>query len=300
MTTPRGIEPRSPDRQSGIINHYTIASVNFQKLDCFYVVKKYNKMKLVNKKLFLEEPRNFKNPAGEKKVMKEVITKIKNITNNLIVVDCGANKGLWTENVLDIVNECDHIICFEVVPFTFQKLKEKHDGNDKVILFNKGVSDSETDIEITDCLDCNTGFSLITKTGFKPKSKARKKEKIQTVRLDKILPSLFPDQIIGFIKIDVEGYELPTLKGLKQLLEETKVVSIQWERHKIWAKESLFLEVKYLQDYGFQSYIIGINGLVRVDGEYWDQIFDTKVAVGRPKCMNLLAIHSQYVNQLIE
>lgn len=72
---------------------------------------------------------------------------------------------------------------------------------------------------------------------------------VSTTRLDDVLGHL---PAIDFLKLDIQGFELPALHGASQLLAKTNVIHCEVEFAQIYQGQALFSEVEaYLRDRGF-------------------------------------------------
>ncbi|HEX8265021.1 MAG TPA: FkbM family methyltransferase [Pyrinomonadaceae bacterium] len=67
--------------------------------------------------------------------------------NLKVIFDVGANVGGWALMVNKIHPKAE-IYCFEIVPSTFEELKEQIKNNSQIILNKTGLSDHEGSIEI--------------------------------------------------------------------------------------------------------------------------------------------------------
>lgn len=75
---------------------------------------------------------------------------LKNINGRSgIVLDVGANKGNYTQSILNASSEI-RVYSFEPHPKTFAGLSERFRGNRRVTLVNSGVSDSAGELELYD------------------------------------------------------------------------------------------------------------------------------------------------------
>lgn len=136
-------------------------------------------------------------------------------------LDIGANVGDVTLKALKSYPKCK-AICFEPVQQTFNILKQNLMGlEDRVLLYNKGLSITEEDLDIH--ITSFHGANSIL-----PQSKLHKlatgvnevrKEKIHLLKLDDISKE-FPTKNIDIMKIDVEGFELNVLRGGFNFIKE--------------------------------------------------------------------------------
>ena len=126
-----------------------------------------------------------------------------------LVLDIGANIGNHT---LYYLNECGakRVFSFEPVPDTFEILKRNVEINnmqDRVLLHNAAVGESAGKANITYYNQRNTGMSTIKKSFD---------GNIKMISVD----DMKIDETIGLVKIDVEGFEVPVLKGIISTLNK--------------------------------------------------------------------------------
>jgi len=136
-----------------------------------------------------------------------------------LFVDIGANVGSYT--VLACAAKRANGICFEPVPSTFERLMDNLRINnlcERVIAQNIGLSDREGDLVFTAGEDTTNHIVA----GDEHASNAIR---VKVLPLDEILGGTTP----SLLKIDVEGYEMPVLKGARQTLENPGLHSIIME-----------------------------------------------------------------------
>lgn len=159
----------------------------------------------------------------------------KYLPDEAVIVDCGANIGNHT---LYWANErhATKIYAFEPVESTFEILKrnvELNKLNDKVVLYNMGLSDenSKGNIKLYDFN--NIGGTRIQKS---------ERGNIDLITLD----SLEIQDKIDLIKIDVEDDEITVLMGLVGTLEKFRptVVIESFENNRT-VVNTIFKELKY-------------------------------------------------------
>lgn len=128
-----------------------------------------------------------------------------------VVLDIGANIGNHT---LYFCNECDakKVYCFEPMQETFLMLQRNIVINhleDRTILINKGVGECGAKASVSFKKDSNSGFTRLALSDIGD---------VEIIAID----DLNIEQKIGFVKIDVEGFELAVLKGMVKTLKRDK------------------------------------------------------------------------------
>ena len=133
-------------------------------------------------------------------------------------VDVGANIGIYS---ILLSHNSDHVYAFEPTRQSFDSLLALNIRNVSVYNLALGSENGEMDISFP-VLSGKTDFALAT---LSPVT-ANKYEKVDTqkVRISKF--DEFENEIdftrIDFVKIDVEGFEIEVLHGLKRLVETEK------------------------------------------------------------------------------
>lgn len=136
---------------------------------------------------------------------------IEKTMKNSVVLDIGANIGNHT---LYFLNECNaqFVYCFEPADDTFQILTNNIIINhleDRVQLMHVGVGSVSGNARIKQQRQHDTGYTQLEKS---------ETGDITIVAID----DLDIRKNIGFIKIDVEGFELEVIKGLENTLKKDK------------------------------------------------------------------------------
>ena len=154
----------------------------------------------------------------ESKIMEE------KIEMGNIVVDVGANIGLHTLNMARIVGNTGQVFAFEPNPSNFEILKKnvKINNYKNIILEQKAVGDKHgrTTLYQSD----HPGKHRI----FPQTEQAKSQVQVELTNLDNYFDSDMIDKI-NFIKIDVEGLEFSVLKGMKNILKNSKKIKILFE-----------------------------------------------------------------------
>ena len=154
----------------------------------------------------------------ESKIMEE------KIEMGNIVVDVGANIGLHTLNMARIVGNTGQVFAFEPDPSNFEILKKnvKINNYKNIILEQKAVGDKHG--RITLYQSDHPGKHRI----FPQTEQAKSEIQVELTNLDNYFDSDMIDKI-NFIKIDVEGLEFSVLKGMKNILKNSKKIKILFE-----------------------------------------------------------------------
>ncbi|WGV29001.1 FkbM family methyltransferase [Halotia branconii] len=157
-----------------------------------------------------------------------------------IVVDVGANIGCMTAvlaaRVSSISGSC--IWAFEAHPEIFTELKYNVDQwqeqltNTQFIIQNLAISDQSGTVKllIPKSFSSNRGLASIIANDENLNSNSLINSEniiVNSCTLDNI----FPTQLIGVMKIDVEGHELKVIKGAINLLKQGRIRDCIFEEH---------------------------------------------------------------------
>lgn len=136
------------------------------------------------------------------------------IKPNANILDIGANIGnhsiYWS-----VCSKAKKVYAFEPMKRTFQLLKKNVEINNlenKIKIFNFGLSDEEANASILNTCRNNIGGSAV------------KKDSEGDLKLRRLDDLDFGDEIINFIKIDTEGHEMQILNGARKFLKKHKPV----------------------------------------------------------------------------
>jgi FkbM family methyltransferase len=135
-----------------------------------------------------------------------------------VVLDCGANMGVFTRVALD--HGARLVIAIEPAPENLEVLKRNFAPEiaaGKVILYPKGVWDKD------DVLSMNVDPTNSAADSFvlHPDPEQSKTIKLPLTTIDKLVEELKLDQV-DFIKMDIEGAEPNALRGGKQTISKWK------------------------------------------------------------------------------
>ncbi len=195
------------------VKHYSLSNLQTDYAEVFG-----NKLFLSKKGLALSISHYGTYEELESKIMEE------KIEMGNIVVDVGANIGLHTLNMARIVGNTGQVFAFEPDPSNFEILEKnvKINNYQNIILEQKAVGDKHgrTTLYQSD----HPGKHRI----FPQTEQAKSQVQVELTNLDNYFDSDMIDKI-NFIKIDVEGLEFSVLKGMKNILKNSKKIKILFE-----------------------------------------------------------------------
>lgn len=142
------------------------------------------------------------------------------IQPGMTIVDVGANIGIYTQFLANLVGETGHVHAFEPAPLNFKRLDDNLRALGNVSLKQFAVGDSQGTIKLFVSDDLNVDHRTFDS------SDGRSSISVAVTTLDDYFSE---GQHVDFIKIDVQGYEFSVLHGAKRLLEENRDIKILME-----------------------------------------------------------------------
>jgi FkbM family methyltransferase len=191
---------------------------------------------------------------------------IKNLKENDIFYDIGANYGFYTYLALEF---CKEVHSFEPLPDVFQNLKINLENVNCVFLNQVALSnkDSQTRIYLpaNSGLDTSAGSTIVEETLDKHHYKFSKSLEIETTTLDNYLKNHNKPTII---KLDVEGAESLVIEGGYEFFKNNSPIIAM----EVWSSkeggEISMKAVEKLRELGYKSYLINKDGdLELVNGD---------------------------------
>ena len=129
-----------------------------------------------------------------------------------IVLDCGANVGVFTRKAL--TRGAGLVVAIEPAPATVQALKRTFDAEiraGRVIVYPKGVWDHDDVLELKIDRKNQARNSVVIEGGFEDKVR------VPLTTIDKMVSELNLPRV-DFIKMDIEGAEKPALTGARETI----------------------------------------------------------------------------------
>lgn len=140
---------------------------------------------------------------------------IRYLTKGGVFVDIGANIGYISAIAAGIVGSKGQIHAFEPIPYYFKRLKHFKllNPNLDIHAINMALGEKEASATMKLPTYSNIGCNVIIPEMLRD-SKTKETVDVQVIRADDYLAK-HSVKNISLIKIDVEGYEFPVLKGLE-------------------------------------------------------------------------------------
>ena len=150
--------------------------------------------------------------------------------NKYIILDIGANKGFYSESLVDKLDDkIEKIYAFEPVKENYEQYLSKFVNNDKIEIFNKACSDKNEDVEFYQLISNDVGIEGLSSISYRDTFKNLNYNKIivECVIIDEFLK--IDSECDLFVKIDVEGHELEVMLGMIELFKSNKIACLQFE-----------------------------------------------------------------------
>ena len=154
--------------------------------------------------------------------MKFLISKY--LKKDMNVLDCGSNIGFYPIFQRKIIGNNSKIFCFEPDDRNYDLLKQNikyFDKSNNTYIYKKGLAENNDlkNIIITDESNLNT-ISTGKDEKFFAKYKVNELKKITCISIDSFIQEV--ETSIDFIRMDIEGYEVEVLRGMKATLSKMK------------------------------------------------------------------------------
>ena len=171
------------------------------------------------------------------------------IHSGMVIIDIGANQGLYTTLFSSLVGPFGRVIAFEPEEDTFRALSENLARNSvtNVELYQVALGSESGTATLSKSL-IHGGDHSLRSGHHKGFSRAAK------VRLS-TLDEIVGERKIDFIKIDVQGWEAQVLCGMERVLRNNPDIQIYfeyWPRGLMQAGTDLKAPLKFLETRGFQ------------------------------------------------
>jgi len=165
-----------------------------------------------------------------------------------VVIDGGANKGNVTARLLALLPEA-RLFAFEPQPRLARKLAKRFADDVRVTVCAAALGEQTGQLTLS-VLSRPTLSSLLPPTGIYEKYAGEPLDvteylDVPVTRLDAITSRA------DVIKLDVQGYELPALRGASALLANVSAVVAEVARYPLYAGQALLPDVEaYLDTFG--------------------------------------------------
>lgn len=151
------------------------------------------------------ERRKWKNKLYDKLLTSSILRVLPDyIDKGKLTIDVGGNSGYQTY----FHAKYNDVVTYEPVPELFKVLQHNLKGLDNITLINKAVTDSDRDITL------HVDINRLSMTSQMPLVES------EAITVPGVALDNEGWDNVGFIKVDVEGYELDVLDGCKYLVDQ--------------------------------------------------------------------------------
>ena len=178
--------------------------------------------------------------------------RFREVKRGQIVVDAGSYLGGFTFYAAKKVGQTGKVIAFEPDPKNFKMLKKRVEGSNfkNIILVNKALGNNIKEIE----LESDNHFSsIVIKTLKRPTFM------VQQTTLDNEMENLGIGKV-DFIKVNIEGAEIETIKGAKKTLSHTNHLAISC--HVVEGRNTAIIIKPMLEESGFKVKVLKRKRLI--------------------------------------
>ncbi|MDQ3200263.1 MAG: FkbM family methyltransferase, partial [Verrucomicrobiota bacterium] len=178
------------------------------------------------------------------------------LANGSIVIDAGANIGVYSQFLSACVGPAGVVHSFEPDPLNCERLRTALSGFSNIRINKLAVSDQTGDSLLYVSDDLN-----VDHRAYPSPDEDRRTVSIETTRLDDYVAD---KGRVDLLKLDIQGYELHALRGAQRVLADNPAIKILFE---FWpyglAQAGTRSEelVSYLQEQGFILKEISSDGL---------------------------------------
>ena len=186
---------------------------------------------------------------------------LKNLpTDCKIVLDCGANRGDWTDALLESNDSLDAVYLIDANPILIDFLKSKYQNNQKVHIIHRGVDyrSDKISFHIPDIGDPHGTFSSnMLSSSFS--------NSIITSTIDELLEENNIPKI-DFLKLDLEGFDYFALLGARKSIAQGKIDVIQFEITRCWEESgaSPCAAFRFLKNANYQIFWLHRDSLFKI------------------------------------
>ena len=197
-------------------------------------------------------------------------------TKHATIIDCGANVGLLSESLIDLVVALEdgpsvQLYCFEPSSFTFGKLNATLADLQLPMIrtgvFQIALSNKQGTSELKIVHEGAGSNSLVEVPG-----KYADVEQVNTITLDEFSRQCELDHI-DLLKIDAEGHDFKVILGAIDLFRQNRIGVVQFEYNWRWIYGKHFLQEVFelLQEWDYAI------GKVTPDGIQFYQAYDVQL-----------------------
>jgi FkbM family methyltransferase len=185
-------------------------------------------------------------------------------------VDIGANRGAWTQCMLEQAPHDCHGLLVEPSSSAFADLGRRFGSHPGIGLRQAAAGREPGRAAFYE--EASSGHTSSLVRGFSHSS-ARPRE-VEVTTLDRELQRLgWP--VVDFVKIDAEGYDFAVLLGARDSIRSSKIRFIQFEYNGPWAEAgaTLAAALDFLSAHDYHVYLLKREGLYRFPYQRYGEYF---------------------------
>jgi FkbM family methyltransferase len=199
------------------------------------------------------------------------------LDKNCVVIEVGANKGIWTKSVLALT--CPKMVyCFEPVPDNYNQLQTNHFFRDNVRTYPGAVGNMSGSVTFY-YYSNNTEMAEMSNMYGRPQVEKDLNLKVEKINANITTLEEFLNvqdlEHVDFLKVDAEGAELAVLQGCGKLIDRFDYIQV--ESGGCYKDSGITLEevFRLLSSYGFSIFRIVPEGLIYLT--HWFPEFENYV-----------------------
>jgi FkbM family methyltransferase len=147
-----------------------------------------------------------------------------------LVIDGGANLGIYTHRLVDLVGESGRVVAFEPLGFLCEFI-DRHVKSECLQIEQKALSDSNQKMKIW-IPYIGSGLLEPALASLEQALSPSEQLIVETVKLDDHIKE---NENVVYIKMDLEGYEMVALRGAERVLQNNRPV-VQFEENNMIGK----------------------------------------------------------------
>jgi FkbM family methyltransferase len=182
------------------------------------------------------------------------------------VVDVGAARGDFSAGILRLWPKAE-LICVEPIESQAALLRERFES-EKVHVVNAAAGDQDGEMAFHEVrnLDSSSILPMGRHRAEFPSISTETSEYAVRVRgLDSVVEDFWAESDIDLLKVDVQGYELPVLRGASRTLQRSRFVIVEVSLRALYDGQAPFEEVlltMHNAGFGVIDYVEGVRGPV--------------------------------------
>jgi len=188
------------------------------------------------------------------------------------VLDIGGNIGFFTKFLAECVGSTGHVYCFEPDSTNFGHLENELKQIKNVTLIQKAIAADSGSLTLytSDLLNVDHRTykpAALTGSLQRPKNNYNGSYTVEKIAIDEFVAGRFK---VDFIKMDIQGFEMEALRGMKKTLEANHGIILFtefWPYGLAQAGSSAVEVFDLLTGYGFLIYKVDALKLTRMTKE---------------------------------